>query len=134
MAVARADEANNRFNQNPITNTTFVDVGSGSPVNVCADIVLTGAVDWIPAALPHLVMKGAAGWRAAPIALSNRYPCKAVTVTGNYHNPGMAQCGAAGQFYGVFAVGAHGLRVTALLAALWAQFPDASQLRDPPNP
>ena len=57
-------------------------------------------------------MKGASGWRAAPIALSNRYPCKAVTVTGNYHNPGMAQCGAAGQFYGVFAAGAHGLRVT----------------------
>ena len=106
LASLTADEANNRYNQNPAANTSFIDVGTGLPVNVCADVVLTGAVGWIPAAA------GAAGWRATPIPLSNQYPCRAVTISGNYHNPGMAQCGAAGQFYGVFAAGAHGLRVT----------------------
>ena len=65
-------EANNRYNQLPATNFSFVNPATGLPVAVCADIVISGAGEWIAAALPHLLAKGLSGWRAAPIPLSNQ--------------------------------------------------------------
>ena len=51
-------------------------------------------------------------WQLAPIPLSNQYPCSAVTIEGNFHNPAGDRCyHERGVYAGVFATGAEGLRV-----------------------
>jgi hypothetical protein len=110
-------------------NLSFVHWNGSAIVgheDVCTDVLINGPptsffdtdslvvaapadLDSAPSSLPNQTVRS---WQLAPIPVSNQYPCSAVTIEGNFHNPSGDRCyNERGVYAGVFATGAEGLRV-----------------------